>query len=105
MKAIFIRKAVDIAELKEETAKSKARKCEYIVEKHIKLTKLEWQNLTLDFFGYKDYIEKNINLMYSKDHVQHCLLVTCDNAKEGVLIQSEGYGYARYTAIAEEVEQ
>ncbi len=101
MKAKFIRKAVDIEELRAETASSKAHKCEYIVEKCIVLSKQEFEWLCQDFFGYKSYIEENLECMYNKDKAQHCLLVTCKEKDFGILIQSEGYSYARYTAIVE----
>lgn len=37
--------------------------------------------------------------MHEKDGVWHCLLVTGEDMDEGVLVESEGSAYARYSAF------
>lgn len=37
--------------------------------------------------------------MYEKDGVWHCLLVAGEGMDEGVLVESEGSAYARYSAF------
>ena len=44
-------------------------------------------------------IEENIDLMQEdRDGIYHCLLVTGEGRRDGVLVESEGYGYARYAS-------
>lgn len=44
-------------------------------------------------------IEENIDLMQEdRDGVYHCLLVTGEGRRDGVLVESEGYGYACYAS-------
>lgn len=49
--------------------------------------------------GDYDFIEDNIERMYiDKDGIWHCILITAEGYDFGVLVQSEGYSYARYAA-------
>ncbi len=98
-KVKFIRKAVDLDDLKQQMPKSLNQAKEYVIEKTIELDKNEWDCLIYDFFGYKDYIKENLGLMYEKDNVWHCILITTKNCDIGILLQTEGYGYARYTSV------
>lgn len=44
-------------------------------------------------------IEENIDLMQEdRDGIYHCLFVTGEGRRDGVLVESEGYGYARYAS-------
>ena len=44
-------------------------------------------------------IEENIDLMQEdREGIYHCLLVTGEGRRDGVLVESEGYGYARYAS-------
>lgn len=46
-----------------------------------------------------DFIKDNIERMYTdKDGIWHCILVTAEGYNFGILVQSEGYSYARYAA-------
>ena len=100
-KTIFIRKAVDLGDLAYQLEKSKAKPSEYVIEKKIVLGKNEWNYLTQDFFSYKDYIEENLDLMYCEKGIFHCILITSEGQDFGILIESEGYAYARYTSLVE----
>ena len=44
------------------------------------------------------FIIENRNLMREVDGVYHCLLVCVKNHRGGILVESEGYNYARYAA-------
>ncbi len=98
-KAIFIRKAVDIGDLKYQLERANVKESPYIIEKTIELDLQEWEFLCQDFFGYKSYIEENLDLMRCEDKTYHCILVTTKGKDYGILIESEGYKYARYTSI------
>ena len=46
-----------------------------------------------------DFIEDNRERMYTdKDGIWHCILVTAEGYNFGILVQSEGFSYARYAA-------
>ena len=53
--------------------------------------------------GEHDFIRENVDFMYEKDGVRHCLLVTREGMEEGVLVESEGSSYARYFAFVPSV--
>jgi hypothetical protein len=47
-----------------------------------------------------DFIKDNIELMSIDDQgTFHCLLVVGEDRPDGILIESEGYGYARYASF------
>jgi len=72
----------------------------YIIEYQIQVSKEEFEALINNPLEDKKYIEENIKTMYfDGDGVWHCLLVTCEGYSYGVLIESEGYNYARYAAL------
>jgi hypothetical protein len=70
----------------------------YKIEKIIELSAEEYLKFTEDFLEYYSFITENKELMYEKDGILHCILVKDKNSDEGVLIESEGYDYPRYTA-------
>ena len=44
-------------------------------------------------------IVENIDLMQEdQEGIYHCFLVTGEGRRDGVLVESEGYGYARYAS-------
>lgn len=46
-----------------------------------------------------DFIQDNIEQMYcDSSGVYHCLLLTGDGRTDGLLVESEGYGYCRYAS-------
>jgi hypothetical protein len=52
------------------------------------------ENLLSDY----EFIKNNVDLMYiDKNENWHCLLVVCEVYDYGILIESEGYHYARYS--------
>ena len=76
----------------------RAHECE--VSKVVELTKDQFayfqQNLLHDY----DFIAENVDAMrVDKNGVSHCLLVMGEECEDGVLVRSEGYDYARYSAL------
>ena len=51
---------------------------------------------------YQDlpFIAANKDLMCEAGGLYHCLLVCAQNRRDGILVESEGYDYSRYTAYA-----
>lgn len=90
MKANFIRKATSYELIPQD---------EFVIEKEVILSKKEFDkfiNRPLDDY---DFIIENIESMYcDSNEVYHCIYVTSQEHEFGMLIESEGYHYARYTA-------
>ena len=75
----------------------KTEKC--IVEKVIELDNEEYESLCEDLMAYRGFITENNESMYvDTDGVAHCILALSENYDDGILINSEGYDYARYAA-------
>lgn len=87
MRAVFMRKEPEI-----DTK-------EFQVEKVITLPSEQYAYFTQHLMKEHDFIKENVDLMYEKDGVWHCLLVAGEGMDEGVLVESEGSAYARYSAF------
>lgn len=79
--------------------------CEAVVRKIITLPKEEYMFFTENLMDGYDFIKDNVDLMYEKDGVWNCILVTGEGVNEGVLVESEGAGYARYSAFVPVVNE
>lgn len=84
------------AEFNQKTCEIYTKECE--IEKVIKLSQKEYQSFAQNMLQYFDFMKENENIMYVKDGIWHCLLVMGEESEDGVLVQSEGAGYARYSA-------
>ena len=62
-----------------------------------------YESFTNHLMHKHDFIRENLDFMYEKDGVRHCLLVTGEGMEEGVLVESEGSSYARYFAFVPSV--
>jgi hypothetical protein len=90
MKANFIRKATNYELIPQD---------EFIIEKEILLEPREFNRFIDEPLSDYEFIKDNIDLMYCDNQdVFHCLFVTSDEHDFGILVESEGYQYARYTA-------
>jgi hypothetical protein len=90
MKVNFIRKA-DHEELIPQD--------EFVIEKEIILNKEDFDKFINNPLGYYDFIKDNVDLMYcDQEGVYHCIYITSNEHSFGILIESEGYHYARYSA-------
>ena len=97
-KAVFTRKAVDIEEVKERADREEA-KCEYIVEKVIELPEKDYLAFADDLLADNETVRANKEKMFIDGNaIWHCILVKAEGGKDGLLVESEGYSYARYTA-------
>ena len=45
-----------------------------------------------------DFIDQYRDEMYQEGDIAHCILVKGENSTDGILVNSEGSGYARYAA-------
>ena len=73
--------------------------CQAKVEKVIRLADRDFENFIQNPMGDQDFVKENIGLMHMDENgVYHCLLVTGEGHRDGVLVEAEGYGYARYAS-------
>ena len=70
-----------------------------VVEKVIKLSGHEYDRFSRQLLSEQDFISDNQNNMGFDDGVRHCLLVVSDERRDGILVDSSGYNYARYAAF------
>ncbi|HHU80882.1 MAG: hypothetical protein ACOX5E_05805 [Bacilli bacterium] len=73
---------------------------EIIIEKELMLDKdLFFKFIRKPLDDY-DFIKENIDIMYvDNDEVWHVVLVRSQDSNFGVLVQSEGYSYARFATV------
>lgn len=103
-KAIFARKAASLRDLKEATRKG-GKPESFIIEKKVELEEAEYQDFCDNLLSDYDFIKDNLTMMHKdKTGTYHCLLVTAKGGRGGILVESEGYEYPRYTAIYNENE-
>lgn len=67
-------------------------RCTVAAEKH--LTAAEWADFTGDFFRDRDWLAN-----FARQNVGDCIRVTGDGAQLALIVDPQGYGYARYVGI------
>ena len=73
--------------------------CQAKVEKTIRLADRDFEDFLQNPMDYQEFIKENVDLMHKDETgVYHCLLVTGEGHRDGVLVEAEGYGYARYAS-------
>ena len=73
---------------------------ECVVEKIISVTTEEFHRLLDETLDDNDFIKDNRMLMYTDENdAEHCLLIYDRESGDGLLINAEGYDYARYSAF------
>lgn len=87
MKAIFERKLSDF------------NPQDFEVSKTLRLPAEVFEDVLKNPMRDYTFIQKNIEQMYcDSSGVYHCLLLTGDGRNDGLLVESEGYGYCRYAS-------
>lgn len=77
-----------------------------VVEKVIHLSGEQLDDFSKNLLRDYDFIAENIGLMRQDENdVKHCLLVIGDDREYGILVESEGYNYARYAAFVPNARQ
>ncbi len=90
MKTNFIRKATPTELIPQD---------EFVIEKVVVIDKDLFECFIHDPLNDYDFIKKNIEHMYCDNFsVFHCIFVTSNTHDFGILVESEGYSYGRYTA-------
>lgn len=87
--AKFVRKALITELIPNDT---------FIIEKVINLTEREFKVFSDRLLDDYKFIKENIDIMYvDKDNVWHVIMVTTESIDYGILINSEGSRYAKYS--------
>lgn len=77
-----------------------------IVEKAVELPAELFEHFSENLLNDYDFILENIDCMYQdKDGVSHCLLILGEGQNDGILVESEGSAYARYSAFVPNARQ
>jgi len=90
MKTNFIRKA---------TSNELIPTDEFVIEKTIVIDKNLFNCFIHNPLDDYEFIKENLEHMFcDQDEVFHCIFVTSDSHDFGILVESEGFHYARYAA-------
>ena len=77
-----------------------------VVEKAIGISHKEFEHLRTHALEDNDIIARNKdNMWFGADDKYHCLLVYDNEQGDGMLIESEGYSYARYAQYIPQAKQ
>lgn len=96
--AEFYRMPVNWRELKEDPFPGDRWKVQ--VERVVELTQDDFEEFRENLCEYRRFIETHGQCAYfdEEENCAHCLLVTTSEQKEGILVEAEGFSYARYAA-------
>ena len=87
---------------KESTLNQKPAK----IEKILGLSKKDYDYFVNHLLDDYSFLHENNELMYADENdVEHCLLVIGEEHEDGVMVQTEGYHYARYSALLPNAKQ
>ena len=78
---------------------------EFVIEKVVEVSIDEFKKFLDDMLGDYEFINAHKDFMYvDRDNVWHAIFVTAKEVDYGILVQSEGYAYARYSAYLNKAE-
>lgn len=97
-KAVFYRKPIHVGELKQLCDERFASG--FCVERIAEIPQKEFQAFQEELYGYYRVLYDNRDCMFNESDGKgyHCLLMTTKERREGILVEAEGYAYARYAA-------
>ncbi len=77
-----------------------------VVEKTVELSAEWFEHFSENLMNDYDFIIENSDCMYQdRNGVSHCLLVLGEGRDDGILVESEGSSYARYSAFVPNARQ
>ena len=105
-KTIFVRKPSNLVELKSGIEEYKrlfnSKGSDYYVAEELQLSNQEWERLTESFlddrYCFHQFSEKNLP---DTEEGTPCIRVTCPSSEIALIIDTQGYDYARYVGIEE----
>ena len=70
------------------------------IEAVVELSDMQFRSFTRHMLEDYDFIREHVDVMYrDRNGLDHCLLVLGEGHEEGVLIDSQGSAYARYSSL------
>ena len=86
------------AQLLRKESELRIDKCK--VEAVVELDRAHFYDFKNHLFDNQEFIKEHKDLMYQdRDGISHCLLVLGEGEADGILVESEGSLYARYSAL------
>ncbi|GHV39784.1 hypothetical protein FACS189490_03920 [Clostridia bacterium] len=77
-----------------------------VIEKVARLSGVEFDRFAANMLKDQDFIRDNNDILrVDAEGAAHCLLVVGEGRRDGVLVNSEGYDYARHAAFLSNVEE
>ena len=74
----------------------------FTIEATVTLSASQFDHFKKNLLRDYSFIEEHAERMYQdNDGVMHCIFVTAEESPYGILVESEGYNYARYSAYLE----
>ena len=71
-----------------------------VVAKIVELDSIDYREFRSNMMQDWDFIAENIPLMgYDENGTRHCMLVLGEGFDDGILVDSQGYDYARYASF------
>lgn len=87
-----------VAQFRRKESAIQQDECE--IAKVVELSREDFHNFKNNLLNDYDFISENSDLMcVDKSGTTHCILVLGDDYDEGILVNSEGSSYARYSAL------
>ena len=84
---------------------SKLESQDCVIAKVIRLPEAAFDSFSNNLLRDHDFIKENNTLMgRGEDGKRHCMLVVGEGRRDGILVDSSGYDYARYTALLPNAE-
>lgn len=76
---------------------------DFVIEKTVTVSAEVFADMLKHPLENRPFIMENVPLMCQDGNgVYHCLLVTGESRTDGILVESDGYGYARYASYVPE---
>lgn len=108
MKTAFVRKASDLDEVIDctrrahSTGRYETCTSDYYIAEGVTLSEIEWRSLTGCLLEERDWIAAFSKCGYpSREGAQPCIRVACKSDSRVLIIDPQGYDYARYASIEE----
>lgn len=97
----FCRKAETLEEVQRRSANNPPQA--FQVERTILLTTADYMQFVANLMQDHYILFANTDKMWYEPETKcwHCVLVTSPDAPDGILVESEGFAYARYTAFVQ----
>lgn len=98
-KAVFMSDVKDIEKLRDLTVRGIYDESKFVITKYIELNDDDFEFFCEDFYEHHDFIIENLTNMGFENDTYICILVYNKNSEDGILVESEGFSYARYVAL------